>query len=919
MGLLETASAGSHGMYLVFDDTTPENEAIQHYVFRNDGYTTAAVSNTTANAYVPPNVFQIVGVAAAPDNGTAADRSAISVDGDPTPEKNNASTLSVTTSAPDHGLDVGNYAGSRLTGYLGDVLIHDVALTALEVAAIEAWLNARWAPGATAHTETPTDAVGITDSEATAKTVPVTVTDAVGITDSHNAAIVLEETITDAVGIVETAKAATQEITDAVGLLDSFTRVHDAVRTPTDTVGITDSATPAKTIQVTVTDAVGIVDSHVADDSTLVFLPSIDGALPPSGIQLVNIDPSATQDFYLPSIDGAAPPPGVNLYTDNEIAAIEAGAAVYAELWSAAGSKLADLTNMIAVDWQDVHNDIGVGTLTIPRDEADAALIVLGVEVRCYLYGQLVYTWVVDEPPPVELYDPDDEAVEVLVATGTGRVGRLNEALVYPPKGVDNPLAAAHRLYSFASLDFPNGATWHNAYETVKADQLNAYRQQPIEITTVLQGEPDITETIFVPPPLEWPDPDAYWIWGQLDTTVVGHNFFRRQFTLNQDSNIGFCVTGDNFYTLYLDGTPILGENVEERCWTEFKRVDMFLPAGTYQLAAVVENIPGAIGPGLNPAGFLCSVFTVTAADGEPDQFLVRSDSSWTVLNYPQVDPLLVYAGFAQWPGWTPGQILIDAIDEAQARGLLTGFTYTFTEWSDSAGNPWPFSEGFSVPIGSTLLDMVNSLVEQGWIDYRVAPGGLVLEAFNPGFGQTAAMTLQATGVEATTNVETYSIEPQSVPYTKLLVKWASGQFELDDAPAQAAHGIRELFITVDAATKLEAIRQAQVVLDNVKNPRDAYVVGLAPKVADDRPYSAYTLGDMISAPDRTEATNPEKLLAISVGHDEEGNPIIQLELQTRIERRERQEVELFKMLGRGVTGSTKIRQGLYETGGVAR
>jgi hypothetical protein len=717
-----------------------------------------------------------------------------------------------------------------------------------------------------------------------------------------------DETVTDPIGIVDSVtavKTIAVTITDTIGGLDSVATVGTIIRSITDAVGLVDDHAPAKTVPADFTDAIGLVDSHVADDFSSLILPSIDGALPPPGIQLVNVDPNATIDFNLPSIDGASIPSGVDLYTAAEEAAIAAGAQVYAHLYSAAGSLLSTLDQQVNVEWQDVYNEPGIGTLTLSRHDTDAALVVLGTQIRCFLYGRLVYTFVAENPPETTMWDPSDESVENLAATGPGRAGRLNEGRVYSVKGVVNPLAAAHRLYSFASLDFPNGATWPLAIQTVKADQVDLYRNQPVEVTTVLSGEPDIVETIVLPAPLEWPDDDAYWIWGQPDTTVVGFNFFRRQFTLTAETNVGFAVTADNFYTLYLDGTPILGENVEHRCWAEFKRLDMVLPAGTYQLAAVVENIPWAAA---NPAGFLCSVFSVAADTGEPLDFLVRSDSSWTVLSYP-----------VSWPGWTPGQILLDAIAEAQARGALTGFSYSFTALSDSAGDPWPFMEGFSVPVGSSLEEMINSMVEQGWIDYRLAPGGLVLDVFNQGHGVDTGIVLQATGVEATTNIERYAISPQAPPKTRLLVKWSGGEFQLDDATAQSAHGITESFVTVDGATLTEARRQARVVLDNVKNPRDAIQVGLSPTGPADRPYTAFLVGDLLDCPGRDETLSPERLMALTVSHDPEGNPLIDLELQTRIEYRERQNAELFKMLGLGVTGSLKIRQAVYETTGLSR
>jgi len=334
-------------------------------------------------------------------------------------------------------------------------------------------------------------------------------------------------------------------------------------------------------------------------------------------------------------------------------------------------------------------------------------------------------------------------------------------------------------------------------------------------------------------------------------------------------------------------------------CWTEHKALDLPLTAGVYTVAAVVENVPGS---GFNPGGFLGSIFTVDE-NGDPDVFLRRTDQTWSALGYP-----------ATWPGWEPGRILWRLIYEAQERGELLNLTYDFSSDSDSAGNPWPVTQGFSMPIGGTVLDALNSFVEQGWIDYRLKPGGLVLQCFNPDWERTVPTVLEVTGVEATQNLEHLAYVPQAGPYNRLFVKWSSGSFQVDDAASQATYGVLPLYVTMDAPTLVEAQRRAQFILGNSSQPRDAITASIAPKVFADRPYTSYELGDKITVPTRTGGTSPEKLLALSVGHDAEGNAVIGAELQTRILERERQQEDLFEQLGSGVTGSKKVRVQVYQT-----
>jgi hypothetical protein len=611
------------------------------------------------------------------------------------------------------------------------------------------------------------------------------------------------------------------------------------------------------------------------------------------------------QIIDLPSIDGASAPSGITLRTATEQADIDAGAEVTAELRSSTGVLLSDLADLVSVEWQDTHNDVGIGTLVLNRHDAAVAQVAVGCQVYCYLYGQHCFTFLVESPPTTTVYDPGDEAAETVTVSGPGRNVLAEDALIYPPKGVDDPLNPAHRLYSFTSVDYVEGGGWVNAVQQYRADQLDPYRRVLVEWTYQSAGpEPDTVEYVETPPPLGFPDPLAWWIWGSVDRTALGFNFFRTTFTVPTESSVTFAVTGDNYHTLYLDGTAILGDTTELSCWRRYKTAEIKLAAGTYTLAAVVENAPLEVDlPSIwNPAGLLCSVYT-TDVSGEVLTVLCRSDSSWRALPYPST-----------WPGWTPGQILIDIIDEAQARGEIPDLVYDFTASSDSAGNSWPYTQGFSMPVGSNLLEALNSLVEQGWLDYRLAPGGLVLQAFNADWSPNSGVTLAVTGDPATTNLESLEITPQTKPKTRLFVKWSSGNFQLDDAAAQATYGVKPMYVTIDAATLTEAQRRAQVILDNVKAPQDAIVASIAPVGTADRPYNGYLVGDKLTVPDRAGNPTLEKLLSLSISHDENGRAVIGAEFQTRIFKRERENEELLQQLGSGTSGSDKVRWSLYQT-----
>lgn len=642
-------------------------------------------------------------------------------------------------------------------------------------------------------------------------------------------------------------------------------------------------------------------------ETKFIDLASFDGATPITGPRVQNEPVIPAPLPWIPPPPGPAPPVPPEpwpLWVDEFVPGM------YAELWTIAigatpAVKLSSLTTQQGVRFQDVFNDSGSGALQLQLDDPDVALVKPGTEVRCFMFGEVVYTWSILAKPRIALHSEGEEAAQRVDVAGRGRSSRLQNAKVYPPKGPVNPVNAQHRLYSFASIDFPNFAGWSPAIEIWAANRVNPNRASFIEYTTEqLFSEEAVVETAMVPAPIGWPVDEAYWIWSQDDQFEVGTSYFRKTFTLTSETSVGFFVTGDNYYTLYLDGTPIVGELVNSACWQEYKRVDMLLPAGTYVLAAICINL---IWPSefINPGGFLMAAVRldneakpVPAAEGGN---LVISDGSWVSLAYPGNEP-----------GWTPGQILIDAMSEAQARGVVTGFSFDFTAVNDSLGNPWPNVPGFAVTIGASIMDILGGLVDQGWVDWRVTAGGQVLQMFNQrAIATNSGVTYQTTGDPATQNLRAQDFVPQVDVVNKYLVKWTYGYFEIGDAASQALWGVYEGFMTVDAPTYDNALQQANVMLAENANPLHAIVCEVDPLGNDDTPYWAYGPGENVQVIDADGNLAWKQVQSITVNQNELGRPEIALELEARLQQRQREDYELLSGLGRVLTGDTKQRLSL--------
>ena len=386
------------------------------------------------------------------------------------------------------------------------------------------------------------------------------------------------------------------------------------------------------------------IDAETTESDRPIDLDSIDASFPPVGPAYVELfDPDSTLDVDLPSIDGSSLPVGV-VVEHYPIVEVPFLPDVTVELYDRDGVLLSALENASGVRWQDPFNDVGTGSITLPLDDPDSALLVASTEIRCYLYGELVYAWELAQDPTVNAIAEGEESAQDVSADGDGRVSLLGRARIYPVKGTAAQLMGQHRLYSFASPDFPNGDTWVAATQNLRQDVIDPVRRSIIELTIDHLFEEDTHEDLVAPAPLEWLVPTAYWIWGTADTLEVGFCYFRGSFDLAVETALEIAATGDNYWTLYLDGNPILGETGTTSTWEEFKTVSLKLPAGHYTLASVVENVPWPGPAENNPAGFLCAVYTLNEKKELADTIKV-SDASWTCLAYP-----------ATVPGWTPGR-----------------------------------------------------------------------------------------------------------------------------------------------------------------------------------------------------------------------------------------------------------------------
>lgn len=555
------------------------------------------------------------------------------------------------------------------------------------------------------------------------------------------------------------------------------------------------------------------------------------------------------------------------------------------------------LANYEAISFTDEIDGPGTGTLVLPLSEAGATQLLPGRFVDVQVDGTSRFTFMVEGDPQFNILGEGEEAEYVVTVSGRGWAAMLDQAIVYPEVALDLNLDTSWRLFSFASPSFPNAGAW------AAANELYEYLDG---VTAGLryQRAPDGND---YPSPISFPVPTSpnfydpasppgasyvpvYWIWPTGQDTSFGFAFFRRTLTISAADVYTFAITGDNFFTLFLEGVPILGETDDHFIWTGWKDATVALEAGTYQVGVVVQNVDIGIGP--NPAGLIMTVHTV---DGTqlPDDAVLVTDNNWTTVFATDV-----------WPGWTPGQIFLALISEAATRGALAAYgTSTFAALTDSASNAWADAQdgsqyipAFAAEVGETVLVALDKAVDEGHIRWHMQPGTPNLDVWAPGSKGTSSGVSLVEG----TNLRSLERGATTVYANALLVQWEGGYVEVSDAAEIARVGTRiEDVFASEASTAAEATRQGEVELaGRIASGWPAIVVTVEPVGSADAPYEGFELGETVSIPAVGGGTENVEVLSIRLTADNLGRASWACELNRKVRSGEREAIDLLRQIG---------------------
>jgi hypothetical protein len=608
------------------------------------------------------------------------------------------------------------------------------------------------------------------------------------------------------------------------------------------------------------------------------------------------------------------------------------------------------LLNAFGVNWYDEWDGPGRGGCSLSTSEVGSADLLPGRYVNCMVetpgFGPPVprFTFMIEGNPEYGIVKHGEEVDEIVTVQGRGWAAVLDGVTIYPEYALNFSLETTWRLFSFASPLFPNAGDWRQAVELAEylegVATANCYGHWQMA-----------SDGLPYPAPIGFPWPtnsfnlvsgvktanyeDVFWLItpDQPDYASTGYLFYRGEFTLSELTLVTFDVTGDNFFTFFLEGVPILGEQISianHLMWMGWKGKPVWLPAGTYTVAATVYNIsftdlgggpvvqPACPEQGFaggardgNPAGLLASIYVAGDAITPPTAILM-SNETWTA-HYDEFF----------WPGWTPGQIIDQLISEGLARGCATVYnSVTYNDHFDSVGDPWrPFDDTYDredIPtiafkVGSSVMQALATMKEKGWIHWHVRPGTFILDVWRARLPVTpvAVATLSNPGDgSAGTNITEFT-RNSTAPYANTLqVQWEGGVVIIEDTAA-----VTQMQTRVERSYSSNAGSEDEAALDGANDlfiaaqaTFPALIAEVEPTGFSDAPYEGFRNGDYVEVI-TSAGTETVRCLSITCQQDPLGFAVWKCELNQKLDVPQRRNEQLLQQIG----GKNQIIRGVFD------
>lgn len=347
---------------------------------------------------------------------------------------------------------------------------------------------------------------------------------------------------------------------------------------------------------------------------------------------------------------------------------------------------------------QRAISDPGTGQVTVERTDPTAAAD-YGDPIDFYLGSRLVQTAIVERREDVRI-TADEERSELVGLGGRGVVAELDNALVYPDLGAEEPArlgapVQTERHMNWTSSTWGPTAAWTGAVAT-----------------NPLYGDEDPR---FARPD-GWPPAEAaQWIWdrpGTLPWHPTGDVYFRYEFGVSLPGPHMVWAAASDDYELWLDGTQVLSRSGFYTGQAESVQVD--LGNHFHQIAVRATNRVGRGGLIFAVLPILSSGLLGTAAG---------ASGPWVrCTGYPTTPP-----------GTTAGRAMRALVAEAAYRhaaaGSPFGWSCGFGDYVDSNGRSWDTVTDLTIPVGLSLLGVLAQLAE-AHVDWTFMPGARRLLMF---------------------------------------------------------------------------------------------------------------------------------------------------------------------------------------------
>ena len=396
-----------------------------------------------------------------------------------------------------------------------------------------------------------------------------------------------------------------------------------------------------------------------------------------------------------------------------------APAKLLVEAWSANNlTYLGDLDESFGRSFQDELSGLGRGQVSVLSATNDASLDPGVLRFKVATPEQLattggVYAFASRVEQKQWRYDQGEDSTRGFTLSGRGLVSAWEDAVVFPYGGINSRPISDSREFTWTSPELDTSG-WASA-------------------VTVISGLAP-NDRVSPPTPDPWFPPKGWssvlsgsdWIWSRNASagTPEGASLFRTTFSLASADRVAIFYTASSRCRVWIDGVLLTSgwtSEPNEESFLFAHRATPYCSSGTHYLAVEAESkawtptLPGVARGILNVAVHSGGGSGVAYASGN---LLVGTSSSWKTLDYPTV-----------YPAPTPGRIVRQLLEEAQARGALTGWALGCTDTVDSAGQPWSVDQAQVFRIGQTYADVLRQMADAS-IEFRARPAGLVLDLY---------------------------------------------------------------------------------------------------------------------------------------------------------------------------------------------